>query len=241
MKILRLISLLLDYPSAELITEREALLQVAAQAPLQVKTQQDVAAFVQHYFSQELMDWQQEYDSLFERGRSVSLLLFEHVHGESRDRGQAMVNLLNQYKEAGLDIAVNELPDYIPLYLDFLSTQGADNARLGLAEVAHILALLSCRLEQRESRYAVLFQALLELSQVNIDLADLRGQIANEQPDYTAKALDKVWEEEMVNFMDNSQDGACASSSGYRPSESQRRDQYIPLNTELLNAGANQA
>lgn len=241
MKILRLISLLLDYPTAELTAERDALLAVVTESDLSSERQQDVAAFIQHYFEQDLLDWQEEYDSLFERGRSVSLLLFEHVHGESRDRGQAMVNLQNQYKEAGLDISVKELPDYIPLYLDFLSTQGADNARMGLQEVAHIMALLACRLEQRDSRYNSLFHALLDISQMDIDLADLRGQIAKEKPDYTPKELDKVWEEEMVNFMDNSQDSACATSSGYRPSEEQRRDQYIPLNTELLEAGNAQA
>lgn len=238
MQVLRLISLLLDYPTEELLAERDALLQVAATANVSTKAQHNLVNFLQHYFAQDLLDWQEGYDSLFERGRSVSLHLFEHVHGESRDRGQAMVDLLNQYKAAGLDIAVKELPDYIPLYLDFLSTQGDENIRLGLQEVAHILALIAARLEQRDSRYALLFDVLLELSQMEIDMADLRAQIANEQPDYTPKELDKVWEEEMVNFMDNTQDSACGTSSGYRPSESQRKDQYIPLNTELLNSGA---
>ncbi len=102
---------------------------------------------------------QARYDGLFERGRSVSLLLFEHVHGESRDRGQAMVDLLDRYTQAGLEIDVTELPDYLPLYLEYLSPlPDAESARAGLAEVAHILALLALRLEERGSGYAAVFR-----------------------------------------------------------------------------------
>lgn len=239
MKILRVISLLLDYPTPELVAAQAELLEAVAESPLAAADKAALQTFIQARCAGDLFDWQEQYDGLFERGRSLSLLLFEHVHGESRDRGQAMVDLLNQYKEAGLDIAINELPDYIPLYLDFLSTQGDDNARLGLQEVAHILALLACRLEQRESDYQILLHSLLRISDMQLDLDDLRTQIAAEAPDHTPKALDKVWEEEMVNFMDNAE-SSCGTSN--RPSEGQRRDQYIPLNTELLNASAaNQA
>lgn len=235
MKILRLISLLLDYPTPELVAEKDALLQAVADSSLPAADKTAVQQFINEQFALDLFDLQEQYDGLFERGRSLSMLLFEHVHGESRDRGQAMVDLMNQYKQAGLEISVNELPDYIPLYLDFLSTQGDENARLGLQEVAHILALLACRLEQRESSYAVLFHSLLHLSEMQLDLDDLRTQISGETPDNTPKELDKVWEEEMVNFMDNAQ-SSCGTSN--RPSEGQRRDQYIPLNTELLNTPA---
>ena len=79
---------------------------------------------------------------MFERGRALGLWLFEHVHGESRDRGQAMVDLIEQYKQAGLQLNLNELPDYIPLFLEFLATQGSENAREWLSEVEHILAYL---------------------------------------------------------------------------------------------------
>ena len=233
MKILRVLSLLMDYPTQELLDARPALEDVVAATSMPADSKQAVLDFIARKFAGDLLQWQEEYDGLFERGRSLSLLLFEHVHGESRDRGQAMVDLMNQYKQAGLEISVNELPDYIPLYLDFLSTQGEENARLGLQEVAHILALLACRLEQRGSDYAAIFHGLIKLSEMNLDLADLRAQIAEEKPDNTAKELDKVWEEEMVNFMDNAQ-SSCGTVS--RPSEGQRRDQHIPLNTDLLTA-----
>src|SRR5690606_22756321 len=80
----------------------------------------------------DLVDVQARYSELFDKGRALSLLLFEHVHGESRDRGQAMVDLMAQYEAAGFAIGVRELPDYIPLYLEFLATREDLEAREGL-------------------------------------------------------------------------------------------------------------
>jgi len=234
MQVLQVISLLLDYPQPELVEARAELEQMIQQSPLSADDKAALEAFIEHRTSMSLMDWQSEYDGLFERGRALSLLLFEHVHGESRDRGQAMVDLMNQYKTAGLDLGVKELPDYIPLYLEFLSTQGDENARLGLEEVAHILALLTARLEQRGSNYSLLFQTLLSISGVQIDLDDVRQQIANEKRDDTSKELDKVWEEEAVTFAGNDQMQGCPTAQN-RPSEGQRRDQYVPLNTDDLS------
>lgn len=237
MQILQLISLLLDYPKPELLAAQDELLAVVAASDLPQSNKHSLSSFIKQRCSADLMDWQSEYDGLFERGRSLSLLIFEHVHGESRARGQAMVDLQAQYKEAGLDIGVKELPDYLPLYLEFLSTQGADNAQLGLEEIAPILAVLTCRLEQRESNYAALFQSLLVLSAAEVDLADIKAQIASEKRDDTPKALDKVWEEEMVTFMSAEQSNS-ACSTGNKPSEAQRRDQFVPLSTDLLQTDA---
>ena len=237
MQVLQVISLLLDYPKPELIEARAELEGLIEQSTMAANDKAALLEFLHSRCEMRLMDWQSEYDSLFERGRALSLLLFEHVHGESRDRGQAMVDLNNQYKQAGLELGVKELPDYIPLYLEFLSTQGDDNARLGLEEVAHILALLTARLEQRGSNYSLLFEVLLHASGIDIDLDDVRRQIADEKRDDTAKALDKVWEEEAVTFTGTDQTQGCPTAQ-HRPSESQRRDQFVPLNTdELLQSG----
>ena len=107
---------------------------------------------------------QADYCELFDRGRATSLLLFEHVHGESRDRGRAMVDLMAQYRAAGLEIDSRELPDFLPLYLEYLASRSAAQAREGLQDIAPIPALLGARLQQRESPYAVLFDLLLALS-----------------------------------------------------------------------------
>lgn len=233
MKIFQVISLLLDYPTEALIEAQQDLLDVVTESTLDAELKAQLSDFITTRCAGDLMDWQSEYDGLFERGRSLSLLLFEHIHGESRDRGQAMVNLLDQYKQAGLDLDKKELPDYIPLYLEFLSTQGEENGQIGLEEIAPILAVLACRADQRETSYATLFHTLLALSNAEVDLSDIKAQIANEKRDDTAKELDKVWEEEMVTFMGNDQtDSACGS--GNKPSEKQRKDQYVPLSTDAL-------
>lgn len=224
MKHLRVLSWLLDYPTVDLVTAQKDLIDLVASAELDSHCKAAVTEFIQQRCASDLLDWQSEYDGLFERGRSLSLLLFEHVHGESRDRGQAMVDLNQQYKAAGLDLAAKELPDYIPLYLEFLSTQGEENARLGLQEVAHILGLLACRLQERHNNYSVLFEALLQLSKAKIDLADIQRQLAGEKRDDTPEALDKVWVEEAVTFGAESASDACASSTN-RPMPGQRRDQ----------------
>ncbi|WP_347330551.1 nitrate reductase molybdenum cofactor assembly chaperone [Marinimicrobium locisalis] len=228
MKSLRVISLLMEYPTAELMEGRAELVELVSSMNLKGKQREALLAFVEQRTGGDLMDWQAEYDALFERGRSLSLLLFEHVHGESRDRGQAMVDLMNQYQQAGLAIDANELPDYLPLYLEFLSTQGPDNARAGLQEVEHILGLLAARLKERESNYAALFEALLHWCGDRVDIEQMREQVAGEARDDTPEALDQVWEEEAVTFGPDAQAEGC--NVQYRPESGQRRDQEQILN-----------
>lgn len=224
MRSLRVLSWLLDYPTLDLIAAQSDLIDLFASADLDSRCKAAVTTFIHQRCASDLLDWQADYDGLFERGRSLSLLLFEHVHGESRDRGQAMVDLNRQYKTAGLTLAANELPDYIPLYLEFLSTQGEENARLGLQEIAHILGLLTCRLQERKNNYAILFEALLQLSKAKLDLADIQRQLAGEQRDDTPEALDKVWEEEAVTFGAEGAGDSCVTSAN-RPMPGQRRDE----------------
>jgi len=229
MEILSVISRLLDYPDEHLLEHEEAMIQIIEQdTSLDPDNRDRILDFLETRLSQDLMDWQSHYDGLFERGRSLGLWLFEHVHGESRDRGQAMVDLVNVYREAGLEISQHELPDYIPMFLEFLSTQGDENARAWLQEVEHILALLLCRLEKRESDYAVLFDSLLKLAQSQVELSAVRESIAKEKRDDTRAALDKEWQEEEVTFGAESLDKACETGKR-RPSESQRRDLDVPI------------
>jgi len=237
MQSLRVLSLLMDYPTADLVAAKDELIALTLEADLNQPTQQALVDFIAQRCSHDLLDWQAEYDGLFERGRSLSLLLFEHVHGESRDRGQAMVNLMQQYKAAGLELDAKELPDYIPLYLEFLSTQGEQNAQLGLQEVAHILALLACRLQERKNNYAAIFSALLQLSGAKVDLTDVQQQIVGEKRDDTPEALDKVWEEEAVTFGAEGAGDACATGTN-RPLPGQRRDQEQVLDLSELTTRA---
>lgn len=158
MRILNVIGLLLEYPDALLWDNREeALALVGADAPA-------LLPFAAPLLAAPLLDRQAEWCEVFERGRATSLLLFEHVHAESRDRGQAMVNLMNQYEQAGLQLDCRELPDHLPLYLEYLSTLETDAAREGLQNVSPILALLGGRLKQRQCDYYQLFDTLLALA-----------------------------------------------------------------------------
>jgi nitrate reductase delta subunit len=127
-----------------------------------------------------------------------------------------------------LDIGVRELPDYIPLFLEFVSTQGDDNAKGWLQDIAPILALLTVRLEKRECNYSAIFNSLVNLSEMEVDLDALREQVKDEKRDDTKKALDKVWEEEAVTFGGDAVNGGCPSNTS-KPSETQRRDQDVPI------------
>lgn len=216
MQILKVISLLLDYPTEQLLEGRAELAQAIDAAreisPQQRSALQELLALIG---DNDLMDGQEHYGALFGRGRSLSLLLFEHVHGESRDRGQAMVDMLAQYEAAGFAIGVKELPDYIPLYLEFLSTREDLEAREGLADIAHLLALLATRLDERESAYAGCVRALLQIAGVEPQqaVAEMRQQVAAEVRDDSLEALDKIWEEEAVDFLKAEQQDRCPSQT----------------------------
>ncbi|MFI0400606.1 MAG: nitrate reductase molybdenum cofactor assembly chaperone [Thiolinea sp.] len=203
-KIFAVLARLMDYPTAELIEARSGLIDVVREETrLPVSLRDSLTAFIQQLGTGDLLDAQEDYVALFDRGRSLSLLLFEHVHGESRDRGQAMVDLLQQYRDAGLELSVKELPDYIPLYLEYLATRSEAEAAQGLGDVHPILALLSARLQERGSNYHLLFDALLAMIGIQPNMGELRGKVATEPRDDTAAAMDKVWEEEMVAFVED--------------------------------------
>ncbi len=196
-----IVSRLLEYPDAALWLHQQECYDALASAEHLPKAQlAKITVFLRDLLNQDPLDAQSAYSELFDRGRATSLLLFEHVHGESRDRGQAMVDLLGQYEQHGLELDSRELPDHLPLYLEYLAQLPAAEAIGGLQDIAPILALLSARLTQRESHYAVLFDALLVLANTVIDNQKVAEKIADEARDDTPQALDAVWEEEQVKF-----------------------------------------
>lgn len=205
-----IVSRLLEYPDAALWQHQDELFDVLASSEkLDKGDAQMLGMFLRELTAQDPLDAQSAYSELFDRGRATSLLLFEHVHGESRDRGQAMVDLLNQYEQHGLLLDSRELPDHLPLYLEYLAQLPESEAIGGLQDIAPILALLCARLQQRESRYAVLFEQLLKLANSAVDEAKVAEKIADEARDDTPQALDAVWEEEQVKFF---ADQGCGES-----------------------------
>ncbi len=211
MEILRVIARLLDYPSCEAAKHSHEFvdaIRVAKEIP--PNRRQELIDLVEDIYARDLLDAQECYTGLFEQGRSLSLHLFEHVHGESRDRGQAMVDLMEEYSSHGFEIDARELPDYIPLFLEYLSFQPDLKAREWLADTSHILAVLGARLTERGSGYGKLFESLLIIAGRVEELQEQLVLVANEEPDNTPEALDKEWEEVAVTF--SAADQICKSN-----------------------------
>ena len=156
MDILKVIACLMDYPTQDVAEHKGELALVISQAKeISPDHRARLLETLHDIYNGELMDAEERYTGLFEQGRSLSLHLFEHVHGESRDRGQAMVDLMAEYASNGFEIDSKELPDYIPMYLEYLSNRPDLEAREWLADVSHILSLLGARLIERAAEAAV--------------------------------------------------------------------------------------
>lgn len=201
MKSFRAFSALLGYPTADLQAAISEIRQTLAQEGL--VTQADLAALeplLISFESGDLYDLQERYVLLFDRSRTLSLNLFEHIHGESRDRGGAMVDLLETYRAGGFDLVGPELPDHLPVLLEFLSTQSPDQARAILADAGHIILALSERLARRDSVYAPVLQALVALAKVQAS-PEAEALLSEQDDDpEDLQALDAVWEEAQVTF-----------------------------------------
>ncbi len=208
---LKVISVLLSYPSADLIgaaRELHAALDADDQTSKTAKTL--VRALIDDITSHDIYDAQERYVLLFDRTRTNSLHLFEHVHGESRDRGQAMVDLAVMYEAQGFEIDAKELPDYIPMFLEYLSTQSQEEINNLLNETLHIMAAIRERLQKRKSIYTNAFLALENMAGTSPD-AKAVAEILQEPEDdpNDLKALDEIWEEEAVTFGAGQGNDAC--------------------------------
>ena len=206
---LKALSALLTYPTAELQEAAPEIGLALAQDRLIPRgVWQQLSKVTTELATNDLYDLQERYVLLFDRTRSLSLHLFEHVHGESRDRGQAMIDLKAQYEQAGLLMSAAELPDFLPLFLEYLATRPLKEACETLGQPAHIFAALAERLRKRQSPYEAVFRALVALS-----AAEPKGEEVSallELPDTDANdlaALDAAWEDEPVNFGPGSGDG----------------------------------
>jgi nitrate reductase delta subunit len=199
---LKAMSLILSYPSTELQQAMPEIGAVLAADPRIAKaTRDNLRNLTTELASADLYDLQERYVMLFDRSRTLSLNLFEHVHGESRERGGAMVSLIETYRAAGFEPATSELPDHLPVLLEFLSTRPTREVQETLADAAHILDALAGRLGRRESGYAAAFAALSALAGGHADADAVAGMLAQPEDDPTdLAALDAVWEETEVTF-----------------------------------------
>ncbi|HVY00192.1 MAG TPA: nitrate reductase molybdenum cofactor assembly chaperone [Pseudorhodoplanes sp.] len=208
-KTFKALSALLTYPSAELQRAAGEISEVLTREemiPARIRDQ--LRALLDELAGWDLYDLQERYVLLFDRTRSLSLHLFEHVHGESRDRGQAMIDLKTQYEIAGLQINTGELPDFLPLFLEFLATRPIKEACETLGQPAHIFAALAERLRKRQSPYEAVFRALIALSAAKPKEEEISALLQLPDPDATdLTALDAAWEDEPVSFGPGSGNG----------------------------------
>jgi len=197
---LRTLAALLGYPSEMLQAHAEelraALREENALRPPRLKA---IERLLDRIETSDLLDLQADYGELFDRSRSLSLHLFEHVHGDNRERGQAMIDLGTQYMEAGFLLDSEELPDFIPIFVEFASCMATPDAREWLAQPAHVFAALAERLAKRQTLYAAIFQCLVELSGGRLD-EDALQELQRNEPDDDPRHLDKQWEEAPVTF-----------------------------------------
>lgn len=202
---LRVLARLLSYPDAELRSQLGDM-RTALQAEKAVPATRlgELDRLISNLQQGDLLETEAQYVELFDRGRATSLHLFEHVHGDSRDRGPAMIDLAQTYEKAGLYLAPTELPDYLPVVLEFVSTQPPKEARAFLGEMAHIFNAIFNALQQRNSAYASVLGALIELA----------GERAHAVKVVADEPLDADWEEPIVF------DG-CSTKGQAKPGEAQ--------------------
>ena len=212
MKTLRAIAALLSYPTVELVAAAPEIRAVIdAEKVVPATERAALHRLIDDLAAGDVYDLQERYGLLFDRTRALSLHLFEHVHGESRARGQAMVDLLKLYEENGYTPASSELPDYLPLFLEYASLQGPQAAVELVGQPANVIAALRERLAKRGSSYEAVMAALLAVAKAKPDeaaLAVLRAEPDPEPDDL--EALDAAWVEQEVTFGPGAvQDSGC--------------------------------
>lgn len=202
---LRALARLLAYPDDQLRSELGLLVDaIDEEAALPAARRAELRALAIGLQRLDPMEIESRYVETFDRGRATSLHLFEHVHGDSRDRGPAMIDLAQTYEKAGLFLGPDELPDHLCVVLEFASTQPAALAKSFLGEMAHILTAIFSALLQRDSPYAAVLAAVLELS----------GHTAQAVTIAVDEAMDDSWAEPEAF-------GGCSTRGQAKPGEAQ--------------------
>lgn len=203
LKTYKIISLLITYPNEEIYNFLPQVnFSLKEENLLNAGSITGIDAFVEFFSQKPLTFWQEHYVQLFDYSRSVSLYLFEHVHGDSKDRGQAMVDLIDLYTENGLQINRPELPDYLPVFLEFLAMQTKAKAMDYLSEIIDIVGFIHRKLDEKDNPYKYLLSAIIQLSarkpaKVRIE------KMVSEMPEIS---IDEAYEEAPVTFGD---ENAC--------------------------------
>ncbi len=197
MRSFRILSRLLAYPQANRLDHMEEMKSfLAEEGLLRPRKLAKLYEFMDELAATDLMQAQETYVDLFDRGRAHCLHLFEHVHGESRFRGKAMIDLSERYREKGLQINTSELPDYLPLFLEFLSICEAAEAQELLVQAAPVIATIGEKLKRRKSGYHTVMEVIVALSGIKIDQTAIQKAADAALPEFeTLDELDRDWVE----------------------------------------------
>ncbi|WP_057884162.1 nitrate reductase molybdenum cofactor assembly chaperone [Tsuneonella troitsensis] len=196
---LKAFAALLGYPSSELREHAGEIVEaVGSEGVLPRSALRRLQPLLDRLATDDLLDQQSVYSELFDRSRSLSLHLFEHVHGDSRERGQAMIDLGHQYLEHGFYLEASELPDFIPVFLEYAAFLPSAEARETIAQPAHVFAALAERLDKRDSDYAGVFHAIVGLAGARPDAAAVAQVDDNTPP--VDPPVEEDWEETPVSF-----------------------------------------
>ncbi len=197
MKTFKILGLLMTYPEGTVISASDELSAILhEEAVLSNNLLKKIDAFLEYQKTADLMALQEDYVDVFDRGRGHCLHLFEHIHGESRDRGQAMVDLSDMYATKGVLVDSKELPDYLPLFLEYLSLCPLQEATDLLGEAVDVIAMIGAKLKKRDSHYSVLFDALEVLSAIKPDKHKVAEALEKAPKDpETLEELDEEWKE----------------------------------------------
>ena len=196
MKALRALAALLSYPTAGLVDALPRIRgEIAAERRIGRRDREGIDALIDEIAAADLLEAQEAYVALFDRGRATALNLYEHLHGDSRDRGQAMVDLAQLYARGGLELSTRELPDYLPVLLEYLSTRPVAEVEEMLGDCAHILRSIGEALVRRGSAHSAVLGALLAIA------GEARLDVPREVPvPEEERTLDEEWAEEPVLF-----------------------------------------
>jgi nitrate reductase delta subunit len=191
MLIFKAFSALLSYPDAEMRQALPEIAELMRTSPLlATREREDLLRLLAEIDEDDLLAAEERYVDLFDRGRALSLHLFEHLHGDGRDRGAAMVELKALYAAAGFELTASELPDYLPVVLEYLGQRDMAEARELLVDCKAILASICRALLARQSSYAAVIQALLAIAgEKPVDASSVKPV---REP---AETLDRDWAE----------------------------------------------
>ncbi|MCP4923059.1 MAG: nitrate reductase molybdenum cofactor assembly chaperone [bacterium] len=197
MNTFKILGLLLTYPEGTLYGVSDELVDTLKSEDIfPKKFIKRIEELLKVQKSKDLMDVQEEYVETFDRGRAHCLHLFEHIHGESRDRGQAMVDLSETYATKGLYINSGELPDYLPLFLEYLSRCPFVEASQLLGEAVDVISMIGTKLKKRKSPYLAVFSAIEALSAIKVNKAKVEEALEKSPKDpETLEELDEEWKE----------------------------------------------